>query len=223
MPRVAKILKKISVYHNILIFKGIIIVHYISHTLFWNLPMTRNTKVAIKILGSIVILSIILLLTMRYTTKAHSPEDTLVYTEDDFRMEVFYNRPYKKEREIFGALVPYDTVWRTGANEATTFETNMDILVDGSELKAGKYTLWTIPMKDSWKVIFNSKMYPWGINMDKKAYREPEFDVLVIERPVQKISESIEQFTILFEDSGEFINLVLTWDTTSINVPIKRK
>jgi hypothetical protein len=71
---------------------------------------------------------------------------------------------------IFGGLVPYGEVWRTGANEATTFTTNQDLLVDGSFLAAGKYTLWTIPGPESWKVIFNSKMYPWGIDTDKKPY-----------------------------------------------------
>ncbi len=103
----------------------------------------------------------------RYATKAYSPEETVTYEENSLDLEVFYNRPYKKDRVIFGGLVPYGQVWRTGANEATTFSTNEDLLIDGSTLEAGKYTLWTIPMENSWKVIFNSKMYPWGINLDQ--------------------------------------------------------
>jgi hypothetical protein len=134
--------------------------------------MNRSTKIILKIGGLVLLLGLLVVFILRYTTKAHSPEDIAVYNQNDLKLEVFYNRPYKKDREIFGNLVPFNEVWRTGANEATTFETNQDILVDGSLLKAGKYTLWTIPMEDSWKIMFNSKMYPWGINLDKQAYRD---------------------------------------------------
>lgn len=185
--------------------------------------MSRNTKLILKIGGAIILIGLLIGFILRYTTKAHSPEDTLTYQKDGLKLEVFYNRPYKKEREIFGNLVPYNEVWRTGANEATTFETNKDILVDGSKLKAGKYTLWTIPMETSWKVIFNSKMYPWGINLDEEAYRDPRFDSLVLERPVEEINETLEQFTIIFDEKGEFVNMILAWDDTSVSVPIKKE
>ncbi|MCB7481359.1 DUF2911 domain-containing protein [Christiangramia sediminis] len=183
--------------------------------------MSRNTKLILKIGGIVVFLGLIIVFILRYTTKAHSPQDTIIYEQADLKLEVFYNRPYKKDREIFGNLVPYNEVWRTGANEATTFETNTDILVDGSLLEAGKYTLWTIPMENSWKIIFNSKMYPWGINLDKEAYRDSKFDSLVLERPVEELDSVIEQFTILFEQNGEFVNMVLAWDETSVSVPLK--
>lgn len=183
--------------------------------------MNRTTKLLLQLGGVILILGLVLVLILRYTTKAHSPEDTVTYEQNDLKLEVFYNRPYKKDREIFGNLVPYNEVWRTGANEATTFETNKNILVDGSLLEAGKYTLWTIPMENSWKVIFNSKMYPWGINLDKKAYRDPKFDALVLERPVENTDSNLEQFTIQFEKKGEFVNMVLAWDDTRVSVPIK--
>ncbi|MEO2064682.1 MAG: DUF2911 domain-containing protein [Christiangramia sp.] len=185
--------------------------------------MNRTGKLLLKILGGVLVLGFVLLMIVRYNTKAHSPEDTVTYEGKDLKMEVFYNRPYKKGREIFGKLVPYDTVWRTGANEATTFETNEDILIDGSLLKAGKYTLWTIPMPSSWKVIFNDHMYPWGINMDKQAYRDPQYDALVLERPVERIPGPLEQFTISFENSGEFVNMTLAWDQTSVSIPIKEE
>ncbi|TRO63953.1 DUF2911 domain-containing protein [Christiangramia sabulilitoris] len=185
--------------------------------------MSRNTRLILKIGGIIIFLALVIALIFRYTTKAHSPEDTVVYTKEDLEIEVFYNRPYKRDRDIFGKLVPYNEVWRTGANEATTFETNKDLQVDGSLLKAGKYTLWTIPMENSWKIMFNSKMYPWGINMDKQAYRDPRFDELVLERPVQQTGMVYEQFTIAFEASGEFIFMSLAWDDTLINIPIKEK
>ena len=185
--------------------------------------MDSKTKTGLKIGGAIVFFGLVLLFIVRYTTKAHSPEDTLKFEEGNLKLEVFYNRPYRKDRVIFGNLVPYNEVWRTGANEATTFETNQDILVDGSLLEAGKYTLWTIPMENSWKVIFNSKMYPWGINLDKEAYRDAQFDALVLERPVEKTSKDLEQFTITFNKSAEFVIMQLAWDNININVPIKEK
>lgn len=154
-------------------------------------------------------------------TKSYSPEDTVTYQQDALILEIFYNRPYKKDRQIFGGLVPFGEVWRTGANEATTFTTSKDILVDGSLLPAGKYTLWTIPMESSWKVIFNAEMYPWGITTDQRPSRLPQHDVLVVELPVRRLKEPVEQFTIDFTDSHDFILLNLAWDRTLVRVPIK--
>ncbi|GAL80511.1 hypothetical protein JCM19274_801 [Algibacter lectus] len=91
-----------------------------------------------------------------------SPKDTVKFELNDLELKVFYNRPSKKNRVIFGALVPFDKVWRTGANEATTFETNKPLEVKGMPLPAGKYTLWTVPKDSVWTVIFNTKQYSWG-------------------------------------------------------------
>lgn len=185
--------------------------------------MNSKLKTGLSIAGGLIVAVLLTILVMRYTTKAHSPEGLVTYQQNDIGLEVAYNRPYKKDRQIFGKLIPYNEVWRTGANEATTFETTSDILVDGSLLKAGKYTLWTIPMEDSWKVIFNEQMYPWGIDMDKKAYRDAQYDALVLERPVNKMAEVTEQFTISFEEAGDFISMELVWDQVRIEIPIKKE
>ncbi len=183
--------------------------------------MKKKYKTALKIAGLVIVLALVGLFFQRNFTKAHSPEDIVLYEEDSLELEVFYNRPYKKERVIFGELVPFGEVWRTGANEATTFTTNKDLLVDGSYLPAGKYTLWTIPGEDTWKVIFNSKMYPWGIDSDKKAYREPEFDVLVLEVAVQNMNEVMEQFSIYFERANDLVIMNLAWDQTKVTLPLQ--
>jgi hypothetical protein len=152
-------------------------------------------------------------------TKSSSPEEEVVFKQGDLSIKVFYNRPSKKGRKIFGGLVPYDQVWRTGANEATTFETNEDIQIKGQTLKAGKYSLWTIPGETSWTVIFNSKHGQWGINSKGEANRDPELDVLRVDVQAVSQEQEFEQFTIAFEKTGEDAEMVLIWDKTLVSVP----
>ena len=153
--------------------------------------------------------------------KPLSPKDTVEFKLNDLELEVFYNRPSKRERLIFGGLVPYDKVWRTGANEATTFETNKALKVGTDSLQAGKYTLWTIPNEASWEVIFNSKQYPWGVDDIMNAMREPQFDVIRISVPTIPIENNVEQFTIAFDNSTDNLSLTMAWDQTKIVVPLK--
>lgn len=153
-------------------------------------------------------------------TKSFSPEDFVVFHQDDLTIRVFYNRPYKKGREIFGKLVPYGKVWRTGANESTTFEVNKDISIEGHILKAGKYSLWTIPGEETWSIIFNSEYGQWGVNSDGESNRNPERDVLTVDVMTLTQSREFEQFTIAFERTGEEAEMVLIWDKTLVAVPI---
>ena len=157
---------------------------------------------------------------MQSNTKKFSPEEEIAFVKNDLEIDVFYNRPFKKGRPIFGGLVPYGEVWRTGANEATTFTTNQDILVKDQKLAAGEYTLWTIPKKDSWQVIFNTKSYGWGVNFGGVASREAEYDVLNVTIPVEETNEVVEQFTITIEEGNPII-MKLAWDKTEVNVPIE--
>ncbi|GAA4811731.1 DUF2911 domain-containing protein [Litoribaculum gwangyangense] len=177
---------------------------------------------------TLIILSIIALGLFLYSVfvenifaKRLSPKDTVKFELNDLKLKVFYNRPFKKNREIFGALVPYNEVWRTGANEATTFETNKNLEVNGMPLTAGKYTLWTVPRDTVWTVIFNSKQYPWGVNAEMKPMWDPNYDVLDIEVPVQKLDKPVEQFTIAFDNSTDNLFLTMAWDDTKISVPLK--
>ncbi len=168
---------------------------------------------------SILVILFALFKFMQSQTKKASPEQTLVHNIDGTNVSVFYCRPFKKDREIFGALVPYGEVWRTGANEATTFSTDQDITIAGKPLPKGEYTMWTIPGESSWKVIFNSKSYGWGVDFNSKAAREPEFDVLEVEVPVQQLPSVQEQFTITFEETSPMA-MTLAWDQTKIALPI---
>ncbi|MEL0456775.1 DUF2911 domain-containing protein [Flavobacteriaceae bacterium SZ-1-7] len=153
--------------------------------------------------------------------KRLSPKDTVKFELNDLKLKVFYNRPFKKGREIFGGLVPFNQVWRTGANEATTFETNQSLTVNGRPLDAGKYTLWTVPKDSTWTVMFNSKQYSWGVNAEMKPMWDPNYDVLDIEVPVEKLDHIVEQFTIAFDNSTDKLALTMAWDNVKISVPLK--
>ncbi len=151
--------------------------------------------------------------------KSFSPEESVNFTDKNLKISVFYNRPFKKDRAIFGGLVPFDKVWRTGANEATIFETNQDIVIEGKTLKKGKYTLWTIPQAESWTIIFNSEYGQWGINANGEANRKPERDVLTVAVRAVHQERIFEQFTISFEKVGEEAEMVLIWDKTLVAIP----
>ena len=153
--------------------------------------------------------------------KSLSPKDTVEFKLNDLELEVFYNRPSKRGREVFGALVPFNEVWRTGANEATTFETNKNLKVGLDSLEAGKYTLWTIPTDTAWNVIFNVKQYNWGVDETMKAMREPAFDVINLSVPVEKLKNRVEQFTISFDNSTDNLSLTMAWDNVKVAVPLK--
>jgi hypothetical protein len=180
-------------------------------------------KKFIIVAGVAVALLIILGFVAKFFVKQHdksfSPEEEVTYTSGDLTIRVFYNRPFKKDREIFGKLVPYDQVWRTGANEATTFETNKDLLIEGRTLKKGKYSLWTIPGEVWWKVIFNSEHGQWGIGSDGMANRNAKNDVLETDVFAVQQDRVFEQFTISFEKVGEDAEMVLIWDKTLVAVP----
>lgn len=157
---------------------------------------------------------------MQSQTKKHSPEAIVDYSKDGKNISVFYCRPSKKDREIFGGLIPYGKVWRTGANEATTFTTNKDLVIDGKKLPQGKYTLWTIPEKDQWTVIWNKKEYGWGVQMNGEAAREPEADELQVTVPVEALENPVEQLTISITETPSTA-LELMWDKAKVSIPIQ--
>jgi len=159
---------------------------------------------------------------MKSNTKQHSPEDTVTYKDDAVKLEVVYSRPFKKDREIFGGLVPYNEVWRTGANEATTFSTDSKLIILDQELPAGDYTLWTIPNPKEWNVIFNSGEYGWGVNWDGKATRDPALDVVNVKIRPQRSIKTLEQFTIDFRDDPSSLVMRLGWDVVRVDVPLAK-
>ncbi len=176
-------------------------------------------------IGVILLFWFVFIPLMQARTKKNSPQQTVEFAETvngvPVKMSVAYSKPYKKGREIFGGLVPFGVTWRTGANENTVFITDKDLTIGGQKLPAGKYSLWTIPEKDKWTVIWNKKQYFWGINTHEKASRKPESDALQVQAPVETLPESLEQFNISFNKDAAGVNLVLAWDRTKVSVPLK--
>lgn len=138
-----------------------------------------------------------------------SPHETV---EGD-NIKVTYGRPYKKGREIFGGLEKYGKVWRTGADEATEITFAKDGTFGGQPVKAGTYTLFTIPEKDEWTIILNSQLGQWGA-YDYEKHKAK--DVLRVKAPVKNLSTPVEQLTIRF-DAG---NMIIEWDKTQVAVPV---
>jgi len=191
--------------------------------------MNKAVKIVLWIVGILAALVLIFMLLvgpmMKKNTKKHSPEQNITFTQNDLQIDLFYSSPAKKGRVIFGELVPYDEVWRTGANEATTFTTNRDLLIDGKTLPAGKYSLWTIPGKESWQIIFNDNMYSWGVRwQDSQAMREAGYDILIATAVVSESITSEENFTInVVETPTQALVLLFSWDQVVVPLPLEVK
>ncbi|MBY0435766.1 MAG: DUF2911 domain-containing protein [Cyclobacteriaceae bacterium] len=135
----------------------------------------------------------------------------------DSYVKVVYSQPQKKGRDVFGALVPFGQVWRAGANEATEITLTRDIKINDQDLKAGTYSVFTIPEKEKWTVIINSDQGLWG------AYNyNPKMDVLRIDVPVQSLAGLVyEPFTIWFDPKNDKADLLMAWDKSRITLSIQ--
>lgn len=134
-------------------------------------------------------------------------------------VRVFYSRPAKKEREIFGKLVPFDKVWRAGANESTEIKFYQDVTIQGKKVSAGTYSLFAIPTEKEWTIILNTDLDYWGAF----SYNEKN-DVLRVTAPVKKAEGVHEYFTIEFtKGSDNEAVMQLVWDTILVELPIGLK
>lgn len=145
-----------------------------------------------------------------------SPSALATMHYKDAYVKITYSQPHKRDREIFGKLVPYGEVWRTGANEATEITITKDILINSKPLKAGTYSVFTIPEKEKWTIIINRDLGMWGAyNYDSKM------DVMRFEVPVKLSDKVYEPFTITFDAHNDLANLLMIWDTVQVSIPIK--
>ena len=127
-----------------------------------------------------------------------------------------YSSPRMKGRKIYGGLVPYGEVWRTGANAATTFVTSSNIEVGGKSVPAGSYTIFTVPTADKWTLIINKKTGEWGI-----PYKYESDELARVDMKVSKLPSPVENFTISYEKSGNGCTMNIDWEGTRASVDIK--
>lgn len=142
---------------------------------------------------------------------------TIIRNEDHSPMaRIIYSRPHKNGREIFGKLVPYGKVWRTGANEATEITIYNNMTISGKKIPSGTYTLYTIPTKTEWTIILNKKINTWGAF----SY-DSSMDIVRIKAPARKSAATIQDFSMAFQPIDNGANLFIGWDDTYVKVPFK--
>jgi hypothetical protein len=153
--------------------------------------------------------------TFRQAPGVLSPHETTQGTVDGAALSITYGRPSMRGRKIFGGLVPFDRVWCPGADECTRLSTNRDLQFAGLKLKAGDYSLWTLPSKSAWTLTFNSDGHAFHTQSDSRL------DVGKIALQKQTLTAPVEQltFTIGPNPSGTGGILAMSWETTRVFAP----
>jgi hypothetical protein len=177
----------------------------------------RKITLAVMIVGLVCFLGTLGLNGQGVQFPKPSPKASVTQVIGLAEVTISYHSPGVKGRVIWGKLVPYDKVWRTGANEATTISFSKDVMIEGKALKAGKYGLFTIPGKEEWTIIFSKQNDIWGA----MGYKE-EKDALRVKVKAEKLPHSMERMIFHFADvtdnSGK---VVLAWEKISVAFTIK--
>jgi len=142
-----------------------------------------------------------------------SPHETVKATIGGASISVEYGRPYMRGRKIMGGLVPYDQVWRTGADAATTLSTSKALVIGGAEVPSGKVTLFTLPAEAGWKLIISKQTGQGGLEYDQAQ------DLARVDLTRKPLSAPVDQLTIAIESAGAGGVLKISWETTELSVP----
>src|SRR5271166_6505008 len=149
---------------------------------------------------------------------ASPPGTASVSFADGKTVTINYSRPSMRGRKVFGELVPYGQIWRTGANSATSLKTDVDLTIGGAAVPTGRYTLYTIPGETAWKLVINKQTGQWGTDYDEKQ------DLARVDMKVANNATPTEQFTIsLDKTGGSSATLKLDWANTTASVTITEK
>lgn len=153
-------------------------------------------------------------------SKRPSPPASAQFTFPDGKiLKIDYSSPRMKGRQVEGGLEPYGKVWRVGANEATSFVTDTDLIVGDKEVPAGSYTLDAIPDPGKWTLIISKKTGIWGI-----PYPGEQYDFARTPMEVQKLKGApLEDFTISIEKAGDGCSMNFDWDVTRATILIREK
>jgi len=185
----------------------------------------RNKSLAV--LGLVLALALSVAAQAPDKSKRPSPPGTADCKYPDGKtIHTDYSRPYMKGRKIYGGLVPYGKVWRTGANEATTFVTDTDVTINGTAVPKGSYTIFTVPAEapGKWKLIVNKATGERGVGKDE-GYPYQATELARADMNATKpLDAPVEQFTISFANKGkDTCTLQLDWEKTQVTADIKEK
>jgi hypothetical protein len=145
-----------------------------------------------------------------------SPRDTVRGTLGTAEVRVDYGRPSRRGRVIFGQVVPWDVVWRMGANAATHLHTPVDLVIGGADVPAGTYTLWMLPSPGAWKLIVNRQTGQWGTDY------HPDRDLVRVDASVETLPAPVETLTLAIAPTASGAELRVEWDRTRARIPIAR-
>jgi hypothetical protein len=165
---------------------------------------------------------------VKFATADSSPADIVYFplnaakAKDDElvkpKIKIVYSRPQKKGREIFGVLEQFGKVWRFGANENTEIRFYDKVIIGGKKIKAGTYSIFAIPNKDTWTIILNSQTDKWGAF----SYDQTK-DIVRVNVPVKTLTKPIEFFSLSFIPKENGTGLIAAWDKTQVELPISFK
>lgn len=131
-------------------------------------------------------------------------------------VKLIYSRPQLKGRVMFGELLPYAQVWRMGANEASEIEFFQDVMIGGKKIKKGEYSIYAIPETTEWTIIINTENDIWG----SFKYDETK-DVVRVKIPITTIANTVESFTMYFNEAKDGCHLVAAWEKVMVKLPIQ--
>lgn len=153
--------------------------------------------------------------TAQQQQKRASPHETVKATIDGATVSITYGRPYMKGRKVFGGLVPYGQVWRTGADEATILESDKALMFGPHHVNAGKISLYSLIDEKSWKLVLNKQVGQWGTEY------KPGDDIGRVEMKTEKLAKPVEQLTIAIEKNpaGKGGQIVIQWESTKATLP----
>jgi len=175
-------------------------------------------KSRLWILVAITIAALTAVIVAQQSKPASPPGEATLKFDDGKTVTIQYNRPSMRGRKIFGGLVPYDEVWRTGANAATSLKTDVDLNIGGASVRPGSYTLYTLPGASSWKLIINKQTGQWGTEYSQGQ------DLARVDMKVGQLPSALEQFAISFDKTGgNAATLKLEWANTIASVDVNEK
>jgi hypothetical protein len=167
---------------------------------------------------SLFVLSLTSLAQQDKNKRPSPPASAQCKFSDGKTINVDYSSPRAKGRKIFGGLVPYGEIWRTGANDATTFVTTSNLTVEGKDVPAGSYTIFTVPTQDKWTLIINKHTGEWGV-----PYKYESEELARVPMQMSSTSGPVENFTISFNQGGGTCTLQVSWENTQASITFSEK